>query len=216
VSSRGRSRCGVWLALGALASGCVLDDDRCGPLQERWGEAERCVCVEGTAYTPTGCVPCGDNELASAAGCVCVEGYARPSPAQACEPIPEGIGSACTSDAECSDVNFPHCQLGSPSGGYCTSTACSAPEDCGGGYACNQQAAPSFCERPPLGAGAACTSAADCAGGEATYCDTMITSSCLVSGCSVSPDSCFPGSECCDLTPFGLPTLCVAAGGCSL
>ena len=55
----------VWLLRAALSVpmlGCVLDpDDRCGPYQTIWGDNERCVCEEGAAYTPTGCVPCGEH-----------------------------------------------------------------------------------------------------------------------------------------------------------
>ena len=66
----------------------------------------------------------------------------------------------------------------------------------------------------PLGEDQPCGSAADCAGFEATFCDIFVTGTCLVSGCSVAPDSCSAGKECCDLTAFGLPSLCIVAGAC--
>jgi hypothetical protein len=46
------------MVVSLLALGCVLDsDDRCGPNQVIWGKDELCICAEGFAYMPTGCVP---------------------------------------------------------------------------------------------------------------------------------------------------------------
>ena len=51
---------------------------------------------------------------------------------------------------------------------------------------------------------------------EATYCDTFKSHSCLVQGCSLTPNNCFSGWECCDLSAFGVPQpICVAQGACS-
>jgi hypothetical protein len=211
-----RRRRALWAVLGMLSPGCVLDtDDRCGPNQVSWEGDERCVCAEGTAYTPAGCVPCGANEVASAAGCVCAMGYGRSVPTDACAPIPEGIGTPCTSNLECLNPSFPSCQISPAGDGYCTTVGCAAPADCSGGYACELAATPTYCRRPPSGAGRTCTSDADCAGAEATYCDLFVSRTCLVQACTVEPDSCFTGSECCDLTPVGLPiTLCIPPGAC--
>jgi hypothetical protein len=61
-----------------------------------------------------------------------------------------------------------------------------------------------------------CTSEADCAGTEATYCDIFVSRSCLVQGCSLDPDNCFEGWECCDLSAFGIPMpLCLPLGACT-
>jgi hypothetical protein len=65
------------------------------------------------------------------------------------------------------------------------------------------------------GEGQPCTSQNDCAGFDATFCDVFVTGSCLVRDCTVTPDSCSAGKECCDLTNFGLPTLCIAEGACA-
>jgi hypothetical protein len=212
-AAHSRRRTAAWLALGLFASGCVLDsDDLCGPNQVIWGDDQRCVCAEGTAYTPTGCVACGANELGSAAGCVCVEGYARPTPVDACLEIPAGIGDVCRGDADCGNP-YPHCQLGGAEG-YCTSENCTGAADCTGGYGCNTGATPTYCQRPPTGAGKACTSPADCAGGDATFCDVFVTGTCLVQDCNLTSDDCFVGTECCDLSSFGLPPLCVLGGMC--
>jgi hypothetical protein len=200
----------LWVVLGLLGAGCVYDkDDPCGPNQVRWEDSSLCACAEGTAYSPEGCVACGEHALATPGGCVCETGYARTLPTDPCLEIPADIGAACTSDAECSP-GFPHCQIG-PVGGYCTATGCTSDADCTGGYACNLGAAPPFCQRPPVGAGKPCTSDAECAGTEATFCDTFISFSCLVRDCTLEPNNCFAGMECCN---FGAFPICIPAGAC--
>ena len=67
----------------------------------------------------------------------------------------------------------------------------------------------------PTGEGQPCVSDADCAGFDASFCELFVSHTCLVRGCSVAPDSCSSGRECCDLTAFGLPTLCLGAGLCA-
>jgi hypothetical protein len=67
---------------------------------------------------------------------------------------------------------------------------------------------------PPTGVGLECTSDADCAGTDATYCETLVSHACVVQGCSVEENDCFEGNECCDLSAFGMPTLCVLEGRC--
>jgi hypothetical protein len=68
--------------------------------------------------------------------------------------------------------------------------------------------------RPPTGVGEPCDSSEDCAGTDATYCETLVSQTCVVEGCSVEANDCFVGEECCDLTAFGMPTLCVPEGRC--
>jgi hypothetical protein len=71
------------------------------------------------------------------------------------------------------------------------------------------------CRRPPVGLNKSCTSNDDCAGTEATYCDTFVAHACIVQGCSVTPNNCFSGYQCCDLTTFGVPQpICVPTGAC--
>ena len=211
-------RVGLLFSVFSVMSGaCVYDADNiCGPGQESSSDGTVCVCAEGSAWTEQGCVPCGDNENPGSEGCVCAEGYSRAVPGGACEPVPEGQGLECdTEGASCTDPTFDHCQVVSGTTGYCTSTGCASSEDCEGGYACDLSASPSVCQRPPIGLSAPCQSDADCAGNEATYCDTFQTQSCLVMGCSIDPDDCFEGWECCDLTGFGVPApFCVAEGEC--
>ncbi|HET9932548.1 MAG TPA: hypothetical protein VFQ35_17720 [Polyangiaceae bacterium] len=196
---------------GAFASACTFDSsDRCGPNQVIFGDNLRCVCDTHSAYTATGCVRCGEHEVAGPSGCVCEPNFSKGT-GGVCEPTPMGIGVPC--DGTCEDPVYKHCET-TASGGYCTNTGCTGPADCTGGYACDT--ATGVCKRPPIGLAKSCTSNADCAGTEATYCDTFVTHSCLVQGCTLAPDNCFQGWECCDLSSFGIPQpLCVLAGACT-
>lgn len=204
------------LALAALiAEACTYDeDDRCGDNQVLF-DSSTCICAPGYVMNGPECVACGDNEVPSAAGCVCAESYSRATPESPCEAIPGGVGDACDAQTPCTNPAYDHCQMGSATSGYCTSSGCTTSAECTGGYACDTAASPSFCKRPPVGAGEACTSSADCADGDATFCDAVRTHSCLVQGCTLAPNDCFEGTVCCDLSRFGVPLpICVAQGGC--
>jgi hypothetical protein len=205
----------LFAVFGVLPGGCVYDSsNRCGPHQVMYGDSLRCVCDSTSAYSATGCTPCGEHEVPGPAGCACEPGYAKPAAGAACSEVPMGLGSPCSTSEPCADPTFAVCAPGADGSGYCTN-ACAAAEDCSGGYACNTSAAESFCQRPPTGTGVSCTSDADCAGTESTYCDSFVTHACLVQGCTVSPNDCFSGTECCDLSAFGVPQpICVAQGGC--
>lgn len=208
--------------------------------------SESCICAEGYATTATGCVACKENEVAGASGCVCKPkygrttekgaceacgehevtgatgacecepGFSKESPKAACEPLPAGVGVACDATTPCTDTTYNYCYTGSATTGYCTTQGCASTDDCSNGYMCDLTATPTYCRRAPLGAGKTCASDADCAGTEATYCDTYQTKSCLVQGCTVTPDNCFTGTECCDLSAYGIvQPLCIAAGACA-
>jgi hypothetical protein len=126
-----------------------------------------------------------------------------------------GLGTPCSTDAPCEDPAYDACEVGADGSGYCTTTGCTSSEDCTGGYACNLSETPSYCQRPPAGAGMSCASDADCAGTEATYCDAFMQHACLVQGCNVTVNDCFAGTECCDLSMYGVPEpICVPAGAC--
>ncbi|MFZ5891033.1 MAG: hypothetical protein ACOY0T_08280 [Myxococcota bacterium] len=192
----------VGLAMGA----CTFDaDDRCGPHQKFDSDNDRCVCEPSAAYTPAGCVPCGANEMPGNGACVCVAGFTRSLESGSCEPAPAALGAECSSNQECADATYSHCQLGSSQSGYCTNTGCASSADCQNGYACDTSASPSYCKRPPVGLGKSCASPDDCAGGEATFCDTFQSHSCLVANCTLMPDNCFEGWACTDLSAFGMP-----------
>jgi hypothetical protein len=164
--------------------------------------------------TPEGCVACGEHQIGSATGCVCEQGY-TPSDDGACVPLPGGIGVACSETQPCTDSTFNYCQIEKDGSGYCTTSNCTSPTDCIGGYACDTSGPTSVCKRPPAGLGLSCTSNADCAGTEATYCDVFFSHICLVQGCTVAPNNCFTGWDCCDLTMYGVAEpLCIPAGAC--
>ncbi len=172
-----------------LCTACIVDlDDRCGKDQVV-DAVGACSCKEGTelADDKHGCVSTGP-------------------------PLPAGLGVECEeTDNPCIDTTFSRCQDNSVRN-YCTSEGCE-PGDCEEGYACNQRESEFFCERAPIGQGETCASDGDCAGGEATYCETMLIEQCLVRGCSEG--TCFPGWECCDLSSLGFDdTLCVPEGRC--
>lgn len=216
----GRARLRVALGLtGAVLGSCVYDSsDRCGDHQVIWGDNVRCVCDEGSAWTQSGCVRCGKHEVPGANGCICEEGYARAAETEPCKEVPAGQGVACdtTSATACTDPDNNYCQVVSGTTGYCTKVGCTGPDDCEGGYACDTTKTPQVCLKPPVGIGKPCESDADCAGTEATYCDTFQNHACLVQGCTLEPDNCFPGWECCDLTAFGFPApLCIPEGDCT-
>ncbi|HKO51129.1 MAG TPA: hypothetical protein VJV79_25645 [Polyangiaceae bacterium] len=183
-----RHAAALFALLGALPSACVYDSkDRCGPHQVMY-EDLRCVCDATSTMNAAG----------------------------VCEPAVVGLGAACDASTPCGDPEFNYCEAGADGKGYCTKTGCASPEECKDGYACDASVTPSVCRRPPAGLGMSCTADVDCAGTEATYCDTFQSHSCLVQGCSLTPDNCFVGWECCDLSSFGVPQpLCIPQGACT-
>jgi hypothetical protein len=200
----------------AASLACTLDpDDRCGPNQEIYGDNVRCVCVAGAVLTPRGCVLCGANEVAGESGCECAPGYVLAADGSACEESAmSGQGVDCNVDTPCADPLANHCEIAASGMGYCTTIDCPATA-CSGGYACDETVSPTICRRPPVGQGRSCASPADCAGTEATFCDTVESNSCLVQGCSLTPNDCFVGWSCCDLSSRGLATpLCLPEGAC--
>jgi hypothetical protein len=213
---RGLRRSVAGFSLGLVAyvlSGCLYDADHpCGDDFDVYGDGVRCVCPAGTAYSPAGCVACGEHEVASDAGCTCAEGYSRPSTDAPCALTPSGLGAECDPAAPACEALFDHCE---PAGeaGYCTTAGCTTNDECTGGYACNTDG---VCQRPPVGLGQACETAADCASTEATFCESFMTHTCQVQGCRLDENDCFSGYECCDYSAFGLPQpLCVPEGVCA-
>lgn len=194
--------------------GCLVDSNsRCGKGQEYDEELRYCVCADGYAFNNAGCQKCAKHELGTISGCICKVGYARTSGSGACEKVSTEAGAPCTSDAECANPDYPHCHL-DPTGGYCTNQGCTSDEDCAATYACEVGGDPPYCRRAPTGTDVPCESDADCTALEASFCDQFVTHHCLVRDCTMTPDNCFRGTECCDLASFGLPALCVAEGAC--
>ena len=224
VSLRRVSALGMLTAFSSLlgVSSCLYDSsNRCDSGQVYDANAGLCVCtgntIAGTKPDGSpGCAPCAEHELASNDACVCEEGYQRPTPEAACVIVPDALGLACASDQGCSDATYDTCHQLDDGSGYCTNVGC-AQGECTGGYACDTVATPSYCARPPAGAGQSCADDSDCAGTEATWCDVFKTHVCYVEGCAVDGNDC-PGKQCCDLTGPSLgtikKTICVDIGTC--
>ncbi|HEX3774486.1 MAG TPA: hypothetical protein VHV51_08475 [Polyangiaceae bacterium] len=200
-----------------LAPACIYDaDHRCGPSQHL-GDNSSCVCDDGLVLAGQDCVPCGENETWQNGVCVCSDGYTRSSSdGGAC--VLGGPGSSCDPDADassCTTPDAPICRDRGGGVGYCT-TSCTADSDCPHGFACDTTNSPATCKTAAVGEGDPCTSAADCAGKDASYCETALVHVCLVPGCSVASSiSCSEGWTCCDVRPLGLNmTLCTPEGEC--
>lgn len=215
VSSEYSEACVCADGYAAAATGCV----KCSA-NEMVGTSG-CVCKAGygrkDATTP--CAACGANEATGATGaCECATGFSRATADAPCTAsATSGQGVACdTVTAPCTDAVYNHCHVVTGTAGYCTVQGCTSSAGCTGGYMCALTASPSYCRRPPTGEGKACTSDADCAGTEATYCNVFMTQKCQVQGCTLNPNDCFTGTVCCDYTAFGVAQYqCVAEGTCT-
>jgi hypothetical protein len=199
AGARWSALCVPLLAL-LLTPSCLVDlADRCGENQHYDGENAVCVCDGDYALEGNVCVRCGANETGSRDGCVCVDGFSRPTPDAPCAEL-AGLGQECQSDADCGDAEYRYCHLGEGgASGYCTAPDCQTAADCPTDYGCNTREIPTYCERPPQGLGNACTSNADCAGNEASYCETVQAHSCLVNDCKPDPNKCHGDWVCCDI-----------------
>ncbi len=145
--------------------------------------------------------PCGDwlRETESGA-CVCPAGL---SP----------LGNACVADDPAPDESSaadPECTAGS-------ACECQSSRDCPGGELCDTLGS-GRCAPAPSGLGNTCTASADCASGEATFCDLFATRSCQVQGCLELMGVC-PGDYICCNYAILSTSLCIPAdsspdGGC--
>ena len=207
----------VVLTATSLAVACLYDaDDRCGPNQ-KLGALGTCACADGLVLQGQDCVPCGKHEEWEAGVCVCADGYTRSNETgSAC--VLGGAGTACDATADdsgCKDSAFPLCRVPVSGPSYCSVT-CASDDDCPRGFVCDTESTPASCKSSPVGQGDHCESAEDCAGKEASYCESTISHACLVSGCSIDrPLSCSEGWICCDLQSLGFAlTLCAPEGVC--
>lgn len=202
----------VWLA--TMLPACIVDegDKACGKNQVLVdGEGTKfCQCAPGYIMdmaTGLDCKPCGENEDSQGGECVCKPGYSRPSATAACGM--SALGAACSDDSGCSG-DFPVC-VTDDGAGYCTSDGCTSSADCQRGFVCEQDGGKGVCKKVPTGYGMSCESAADCAGTEATYCDSFSSKTCLVQSCSKTSPC--PGDwSCCDIALAGV-VLCVEPAG---
>lgn len=200
----------VW---GLVLTACVYDpDERCGPNQQYIGN-DACSCSPGFILNDSGtCVACGKHETERNGSCECDDGYARATPTAACTPKPSGLGDACDDASPCNSAEFSDCHAVAGGDGYCTK-ACTSASDCSGGYRCQLSGDSGYCRRPATGYGDSCKTSEDCAGKEASFCETLQSHVCIVS-CEAGADACFADEVCCDLSVFGGSLICVPDGKC--
>jgi len=173
-----------------------------------------CVCVVGYVLDDElQCRRCGEHQQSVGDRCLCEMGYAFDAQRN-CVPQAPTMVQGCARDEDC-PASAPVCHDAGRGDPYCTVTGCTSMADCPGGYGCDTNEMPSLCVRPPSGQAQPCTSSADCAGNEASYCEVVRNKVCLVSGCKEDSD-CFPGWECCDLSSYMLDSLCVPEDTCIL
>ena len=206
----------AWLVVvAAIVGGCIYDaDERCGP-HMLVSAIDACICEEGYVLVGKECITCPEHERVQGSGCVCDAGYERLADGAACTVVPDsGPGADCAA-ASCRDAAFPVCIEAPNQDRYCSSRGCEGSTDCPEGFACAASAEGSFCQRSPKGMTSPCETDDDCQGYEATFCETLISHSCLVQGCSLSQNDCFEGWECCDVTSYGMPIpICIPEGNC--
>jgi hypothetical protein len=205
-----RTRFTLLALLMALAgNACIYDStQRCGPAMTFVEAVAACVCDSNAIAVPGGCQACAADEVATGGKCGCAAEQTKNDDNVCATAV--GLGDPCdTATVPCSHANYSYCAVrGSGTAGTCTK-ACAGNTDCDAAYTCATWEAPPYC-RTFEGAGASCGSASDCVG-DAKYCDTFQTHSCVVSGCSLSAHDCPRGTMCTDLSFYGLGNLCVGA-----
>jgi len=200
---------------GLLQSGCLVDSaHRCGSHQVL--QNDLCICDPGYGLFGTACQACGENEVGSNDGCQCAAGFGRSDATEPCAAT-ASLGQSCSRDSDCADAVFAFC---APllEGGYCTNPDCTSSMECKNGYSCNARGTRSFCERPPTGVGQSCETSDDCAGLEASYCESTLSHSCLKNACKADPAICPGDWVCCDIAlireSLCLPPSQVVGGQC--
>jgi hypothetical protein len=164
----------------------------------RWGVPLSCLlalgcydpderCSDGAKFSEdTGLCVCRKGFVQAVEGCV--EVLATPTDAEETEPDEETDPEESTDDTESTDA------ANSDAAGTDESSTDDAETD--------------DTEEAPSGLGMSCASAADCAGLDATFCDTFLAKICLVEGCEIGGDPCPVGYECQDLSALGAGNVC--------
>lgn len=207
---RGLQR-GVCLAMvvQSAGSGCIVGDKHCSANQvELTGDQVGCVCVEGAVPDPSGhgCVKCGEHEQVVAEKCECEAGYARSAAGMSCEEVTGGVlGAVCGPDTPCADP-YPYCATAHGKS-FCTTQGCNSQGDCPTGWICDTPGPSGFC-RQPMGLGKSCAASGDCAGSEATFCESFVTKTCIVEKCASDPGMCPSGNVCCDMVALIGTSVC--------
>jgi hypothetical protein len=199
----------------AALGGCAVDEaDQCGPNMDYSDELRVCLCVDNAIEVAGGCEVCGESEVVDRANnrCVCPEGQVGIEGGM-CQAI-AGLGDECNdTDLACEDTVYSLCAMPGGAGtGYCTKP-CMEDAECDDAYTCADWEEEPYC-RSYTGLGQSCESSDDCAGTDATVCDTFQSHTCLVGGCSLELDDCPRGTGCCDLSAYGAGTLCISPESC--
>ena len=204
------------------AGGCLYNPkDRCSA-GEQLDDDDICVCMpnyvpvkrditeimpaSSTELVPIDhCEPCAANQVVVNGACACQSG-SFPG-ANGC--VASNLGTPCGADADCASGDQKSCRLPE---GYCTSAGCATNADCSkdADYACAIGTSGTYCKRPPLEQGKACTMQGldPTCGTEATVC---ALGACTVYGCTFDSD-CSPSRKCCDLSASSPgATLCLEA-----
>ena len=197
-------------ALIALVVGsCVYDSgQRCGPAMTFVAASNACVCDSNAIAVVGGCQPCAADEVPAGGACGCAAGQSK-NAANVCVMV-AGLGDPCdTASSPCNDAKYPYCAVrGTGTAGTCTK-ACASNTDCDTVYTCATWEAQPYC-RTFVGVGVSCAAPTDCVG-DAQFCDTFVSHTCVVSGCSLTANNCPRGSMCCDFSGYGLGTMCTPA-----
>ncbi len=208
-----KRRPGLRLAWGLVClitgtTGCLVNESRCDANQVRDPDnAGLCKCIANAVLSPNGygCDKCSETEEIRGGKCECVPGYVRGA-AGGCEKSTTSTLWEPCSEAEPCTEPYPLCATVGGSQ-YCTNTGCKKNEDCPEDFVCRSEGAVSFCSKV-VGMIKTCATAADCAGTEALYCETLQAKVCLVQDC-VSSAACPSGWSCCDLKRFIQTSLCI-------
>jgi hypothetical protein len=209
-SSNSRAALCLGALLGLAAGACVYDGgQRCGPAMVFVETINTCVCGANAVAVVGGCEACPADEVPVGGTCGCAAGQTKNAD-HVCVVV-AGFGDPCdTASSPCSGTTYSYCAVhGTGTAGSCTKT-CTNNTDCDSAYTCATWDAQPSC-RTFSGIGAACTVSSDC-GGDANFCDTFVSHSCGIAGCSLTADDCPRGTLCCDFSGYGLGNLC--AGTC--
>lgn len=209
-----RSRVWVSLCFGAFASACLVDTSKvCG---DNFVEAEdgSCVCPEGQvvkagkcakADKPSKPAPSKDDDTTSGqdpdeADDTENEDDGPPAPASDAAAAKDG---GATSDPTGNDASP------TPTEPTEDMPKCTSSTECAEGELCDVHET-GQCQPAPGGLGSDCSSADDCAGTEATYCELFSTRTCQIEGCKELDGVCPGDMVCCEYAVLS-NSLCVTA-----
>lgn len=209
-----RSRVWVSLCFGTFASACLVDTSKvCG---DNFVEAKdgSCVCPEGQvvkagkctkADKPSKPAPSKDDDTTSGQD---------PDEADDTENKDDGPSTPASDAAIAKDGGATSNPTGNDAGPTPTEPTedmpkCTSSTECAEGELCDVHET-GQCQPAPGGLGSDCSSADDCAGTEATYCELFSTRTCQIEGCKELDGVCPGDMVCCEYAVLS-NSLCVTA-----